>query len=54
MEHGVLSGDTDHYYKAFQFLQLNRDGSHFEGMLSNHYRMAAMHAFREIKPVVIL
>ena len=58
---GVLSGATAHYYKALQFLQLNRDRFHFEDMLSNRYRldqineaMAAMHAFREIKPVVIL
>ena len=58
---GVLSGDTDHYYKALQFLQLNRDRFHFEDLLSNRYRldqineaMAAMHAFRKIKPVVIL
>jgi threonine dehydrogenase-like Zn-dependent dehydrogenase len=57
---GVMSGDTEHYYKALQFLQNNRDRFTFEDMLSNRYRldqindaMEAMRAFREVKPVVV-
>jgi threonine dehydrogenase-like Zn-dependent dehydrogenase len=57
---GVMSGDTEHYYKALQFIQNNRDRFSFEAMLSNRYRldqindaMEAMRAFREVKPVVV-
>jgi L-iditol 2-dehydrogenase len=57
---GVMSGDTEHYYKALQFIQNNRDRFTFEDMLSNRYRldqindaMEAMRAFREVKPVVM-
>lgn len=58
---GVMSGDTDHYYKALQFLQHNRDRFSFEDMLSNRYALAqindaleSMRAFREVKPVVVM
>ena len=57
---GVMSGDTEHYYKALQFIQHNHDRFTFEDMLSNRYRldqindaMEAMRAFREVKPVVV-
>jgi len=55
-----MSGDTEHYYKALQFIQHNHDRFTFEDMLSNRYRldqindaMEAMRAFREVKPVVV-
>jgi Zn-dependent alcohol dehydrogenase len=55
-----MSGDTEHYYKALQFIQNNRDRFTFEDMLSNRYRldqindaMEAMRSFREVKPVVV-
>jgi D-arabinose 1-dehydrogenase-like Zn-dependent alcohol dehydrogenase len=58
---GVMSGDTDHYYKALQFLKHNRARFSFEDMLSNRYRLEqinealeAMRGFREVKPVVVL
>lgn len=58
---GVMSGNTDHYYKALQFLQHNRERFAFEALLSNHYQleqindaMEAMRTFREVKPVVHL
>jgi L-iditol 2-dehydrogenase len=58
---GIMSGDTDHYYKALQFLRHNREHFRFEDMLSNHYRleqindaMEAMRALREVKPVVVM
>jgi D-arabinose 1-dehydrogenase-like Zn-dependent alcohol dehydrogenase len=58
---GVMSGNTDHYYKALQFLHHNCDRFRFEDMLSNRYRLdqindalEAMQAFREVKPVVVL
>jgi D-arabinose 1-dehydrogenase-like Zn-dependent alcohol dehydrogenase len=58
---GVMSGDTDHYYKALQFLCHNRDRFTFHDMLSNRYRLdqinealEAMRAFREVKPVVVM
>ena len=57
---GVMSGDTDHYYKALQFLKHNRERFSFADMLSNRYRLEqinealeAMRAFREVKAVVI-
>lgn len=57
---GVMSGDTEHYYKALQFIQQNGDRFSFADMLSNRYRldqindaMDAMHGFREVKPVVV-
>ncbi len=57
---GVMSGDTDHYYKALHFIANNRERFAFEDMLSNRYRleqindaMNAMQALQEIKPVVI-
>jgi threonine dehydrogenase-like Zn-dependent dehydrogenase len=57
---GVMSGDTDHYYKALHFLDHNRDRFSFEDMLSTRYRLdqindalEAMHGFRGIKPVVV-
>jgi threonine dehydrogenase-like Zn-dependent dehydrogenase len=57
---GVMSGDTDHYYKALQFLKHNRERYSFEDMLSNRYRLEqinealeAMRAFREVKAVVV-
>jgi threonine dehydrogenase-like Zn-dependent dehydrogenase len=56
---GVMSGDTDHYYKALQFLKDNRERFSFADMLSNRYRLEqinealeAMQGFREVKPVV--
>ncbi len=58
---GVMSGDTDHYYKALQFLRHNRDRFTFHDMLSNRYRLdqinealKAMRAFHEVKPVVVM
>lgn len=58
---GVMSGDTDHYYKALQFLRHNREHFRFEDMLSNYYRleqindaMESMRALREVKPVVVM
>lgn len=57
---GVMSGNTDHYYKALEFLAHNRERFSFEAMLSNRYRLdqindalEAMQGFREIKPVVL-
>ena len=57
---GVMSGDTEHNYKALQFIQNNRDRFTFEDVLSNCYRldqingaMEAMRSFREVKPVVV-
>lgn len=57
---GVMSGDTEHYYKALQFLKDNRDRFSFADMLSNRYRLdqineglEAMKGFREIKPVLM-
>jgi L-iditol 2-dehydrogenase len=57
---GVMSGDTEHYYKALQFLKHNRDRFSFSDMLSNRYRLEqinealdAMKGFREVKPVVV-
>lgn len=58
---GVMSGDTDHYYKALRFIADNHHRFAFEDMLSNRYRldqineaMSAMQAFREVKPVVVM
>jgi L-iditol 2-dehydrogenase len=58
---GVMSGDTDHYYKALQFLKHNRQRFSFEDMLSNRYpleqineALEAMRTFREVKAVVVL
>jgi threonine dehydrogenase-like Zn-dependent dehydrogenase len=58
---GVMSGDTEHYYKALQFIAHNRERFTFEDMLSNRYKLEqindaleAMRAFREVKPVVVL
>jgi Zn-dependent alcohol dehydrogenase len=55
-----MSGDTEHYYKALQFLQHNRERFSFEDMLSNRYQLErindaleAMRALREVKPVVV-
>ena len=57
---GVMSGDTDHYYKALRFIEHNRDRFTFEDMLSNRYRldqineaMEAMKDLREVKPIVV-
>ena len=57
---GVMSGDTEHYYKALQFIQNNRCHFIFEDMLSNRYRldqindaMETMQSFREVKPAVV-
>jgi L-iditol 2-dehydrogenase len=57
---GVMSGNTDHYYKALTFLEHNRERFSFEDMLSNRYRLEqindaleAMRGFREVKPVVV-
>ena len=56
---GVMSGNTEHYYKALQFIHNNRDRFHFDDMLTNRYTldqindaMESMRAFREVKPVV--
>lgn len=58
---GVMSGDTDHYYKALRFIANNHHRFDFEEMLSNRYpleqindAMQAMQAFREVKPVVVM
>jgi D-arabinose 1-dehydrogenase-like Zn-dependent alcohol dehydrogenase len=58
---GVMSGDTNHYYKALQFLQNNHERFSFEEMLSNRYplhrindAMESMRAFREVKAVVTM
>jgi threonine dehydrogenase-like Zn-dependent dehydrogenase len=57
---GVMSGDTDHYYKALQFLKHNRERFSFADILSNRYRLEqinealeAMRALREVKAVVV-
>jgi L-iditol 2-dehydrogenase len=57
---GVMSGDTEHYYKALQFLEHNRDRFSFADTLSSRYRLEqinegleAMKGFREIKPLVV-
>jgi L-iditol 2-dehydrogenase len=57
---GVMSGNTDHYYKALTFIEHNRERFSFEDMLSNRYRLEqindaleAMRSFREVKPVVV-
>jgi D-arabinose 1-dehydrogenase-like Zn-dependent alcohol dehydrogenase len=57
---GVMSGDTDHYYKALQFIKHNRHRFSFEDMLSNRYpldrineALEAMRTFREVKAVVV-
>jgi L-iditol 2-dehydrogenase len=57
---GVMSGNTEHYYKALQFLDHNRDRFGFAETLSNRYRLEqindaleAMKGFREIKPLVL-
>jgi threonine dehydrogenase-like Zn-dependent dehydrogenase len=57
---GVMSGDTEHYYKALQFLKHNRDRFSFADTLSSRYRLEqinegleAMRGFREIKPLVV-
>jgi L-iditol 2-dehydrogenase len=57
---GVMSGDTDHYYKALQFLKHHRQRFSFADMLSNRYpleqineALEAMRAFREVKAVVV-
>lgn len=58
---GVMSGNTDHYYKALQFIKHNRERFHFAEMLSHRYRLEqindaleAMQGFREVKPLVVL
>jgi Zn-dependent alcohol dehydrogenase len=55
-----MSGDTDHYYKALQFIKHNRHRFSFEDMLSHRYpldhineALEAMRAFREVKAVVV-
>jgi threonine dehydrogenase-like Zn-dependent dehydrogenase len=57
---GVMSGDTDHYYKALQFLKQHRQRFSFEDMLSHRYRLEqinealeSMRAFREVKAIVV-
>ena len=56
-----MSGDTDHYYKALQFIANHHHRFNFEEMISTRYpldqindAMNAMHAFREVKPVVVM
>lgn len=60
----LLGGFSEYCYvfptKALQFLDHNRDRFRFEAMLSNRYSleqineaMAAMHGFREVKPVIV-
>ncbi|MDH3601451.1 MAG: alcohol dehydrogenase, partial [Candidatus Tectomicrobia bacterium] len=58
---GVMSGDTNHYYKALQFLANNHERFSFEDMLSNRYplerindAMESMRAFREVKAVLTM
>lgn len=58
---GVMSGHTDHYYKAIQFVESNQDRFSFEDMLSNSYQldqindaMEAMRTFQEVKPLVFM
>ncbi len=58
---GVMSGDTQHYYKALQFIHNNRERFRFEDMLSNRYMldqindaMESMRAFREVKAVLTM
>lgn len=57
---GVMSGDTEHYYKALQFVAHNRERFAFEDMLSTRYRLEqinealeAMRSLREVKPVLV-
>ncbi|MFH1484860.1 MAG: zinc-binding dehydrogenase [Chloroflexota bacterium] len=57
---GVLSGHTDHYYRALEFMKNNAHRFSFDEMISNRYRFAdtyqafqSMKALKEIKPVIV-